>query len=691
MELNSIDVNEYNNNLIKETSNKNITNEINNYQNNTELKVSLVNIDSKFRNKIPYNIVDLKIEVLERNPIYTISDSTEVKLRIQNHGLYVGDYITIENIQCKNVILRDCLYFINNFDYCLIKYNNHGINNINNLNEIDKLVNISFYEDINNNFRMIGNTPINSILQYKKLYTLNNINISDSVLNNIYTYLNISNTELDNNYIFIKLPFSYSKTNTILNNEFTDYYNFKSIINLQFLDIGGIPVQYLNANYPIDYNKYQSKHYIHKVEDNFVYFNTSVKANFDMNCGGEKIIIGKITKSIDGYPDANDYVSELKKSFTNVVRIELLTTEIPFIDFNINNNINNKKNKLYWKYLEDGNYIYSSTIDEGFYNIDSLIDTLTIKMNEIERLSSTINQKKYNLFDVSINKNTQEVKFIAFELESLPNSLIVDKEGSLSGSYKVTITHPNNLVDIGDTITIFDSSAIGDIPASLINTDHIVYETNPFNDTFSIIILQDLITDTVNLEGNGGPNVKIQIPAKVSFLFDREDTIGEILGFKNPGSLNSITPYNHITSNFNDYILPNIYDEIGNPQLSNNLLNLSNNNYYMAMYLNNYEGIITNSNINQENIFSKILMAGNTGDILFNTFVNSPLEFDIPIPTISQFSIKFYYPDGTKPDFRNFEHSLTLRVTEKHTKPFNTEIDTTNQRYIDILISKANQ
>ena len=109
----------------------------------------------------------------------------------------------------------------------------------------------------------------------------------------------------------------------------------------------------------------------------------------------------------------------------------------------------------------------------------------------------------------------------------------------------------------------------------------------------------------------------------------------------------------------------------------------------MAMYLNNYEGIITNSNINQENIFSKILMAGNTGDILFNTFVNSPLEFDIPIPTISQFSIKFYYPDGTKPDFRNFEHSLTLRITEKHTKPFNTEIDTTKQTYIDTLISKV--
>lgn len=686
MEVNSIDIKEYKNNLIQESEYKKQFEDIIEYQNNTELKVSLVNIDSKFRNKIPYNIVDLRIQVLDRNPIYTTRDSTEVKLKIRNHDLQIGDYIIVENIQCKSVILRDSLFFINNFDYCLIKYDNHGLDNIENLNETDKLVNISFYEEFDNNYRMIGNIPINSILQYKTLYKYSDITINDSIFNNMLEYLNITESELISNYLFVKLPFSYSKTNTIIKNEFTDNYNFKSIIKIQFLDIGGIPVQYLNANYPIDYNKYQSKHYIHNIEENFIYFNTSIKANFDMNCGGDKIIIGKITKSIDGYPDANDYVIELKKSFTNVVRIELLTTEIPFIDFNINNNINNKKNKLYWKYLEDGNYTYSATIDEGFYNIDSLVDTLTTKMNEIERISSTVNQKKYNLFDVSINKNTQEVRFTAFELEPLPNSLIVDKEGSNSGSYKITISHPNNLVEVGDTITISDSAAIGDIPASLINTDHIVYEVNPFNDTFSIIILQDIIGETVNLDGNGGPNVKIQIPAKVSFLFDKEDTIGEILGFKNPGSLNSITPYSHVTSNFNEYILPNVYDEIGNPQLSNNLLNLSNNNYYMAMYLNNYEGIITNSNINQENIFSKILMAGNTGDVLFNTFVNSPLEFEIPIPTISQFSLKFYYPDGTKPDFRNFEHSLTLRITEKHTKPFNTEIDTTKQSYIDALI-----
>ena len=93
-------------------------------------------------------------------------------------------------------------------------------------------------------------------------------------------------------------------------------------------------------------------------------------------------------------------------------------------------------------------------------------------------------------------------------------------------------------------------------------------------------------------------------------------------------------------------------------------------------------------NINQENMFSKILMAGNTGDVMFNTFVNSPLEFDIPISLISQFNIKFYFPDGTKPEFRNYEHSFTLRITEKINKPFNTQIDTTNMNYLDSLVMK---
>mgnify|MGYP003993124405 FL=1 len=108
----------------------------------------------------------------------------------------------------------------------------------------------------------------------------------------------------------------------------------------------------------------------------------------------------------------------------------------------------------------------------------------------------------------------------------------------------------------------------------------------------------------------------------------------------------------------------------------------------LLLYLNDYEGIITNNEF--DNAFSKILLTGVTGDIMFNTFVNSPLEFEIPINSINQFKIKFLYPDGTMPDFRNFDHSFTLRITEKITKPINTRINPNNYSYHEGLIDYYN-
>ena len=42
---------------------------------------------------------------------------------------------------------------------------------------------------------------------------------------------------------------------------------------------------------------------------------------------------------------SDNYVIDLKKSFTDVVRIELVSTEKPFVEFNVSNNISNKNNK----------------------------------------------------------------------------------------------------------------------------------------------------------------------------------------------------------------------------------------------------------------------------------------------------------------------------------------------------------
>ena len=48
------------------------------------------------------------------------------------------------------------------------------------------------------------------------------------------------------------------------------------------------------------------------------------------NSGGNNVYVGKVLNTIEGYPDANNYTIDLKKSFTNIVRMEMITSEIQY-------------------------------------------------------------------------------------------------------------------------------------------------------------------------------------------------------------------------------------------------------------------------------------------------------------------------------------------------------------------------
>ena len=43
------------------------------------------------------------------------------------------------------------------------------------------------------------------------------------------------------------------------------------------------------------------------------------------------------------------------------------------------------------------------------------------------------------------------------------------------------------------------------------------------------------------------------------------------------------------------------------------------------------------------------------------------------------------YPDGTMPDFRNIEHSFTLRITELVSTPRNTGINSKNTTFLNTM------
>jgi hypothetical protein len=680
--MSNIDVEKDYKNKLRIVNEENNYNNIQDYENNYDYKTSYINIDSRYRNIVPQNIVEMVKEYLPLNPISTFKDEFRVQVNVGNHNLKVSDKIVLQNINAKSIILSNPIYLISNYNYYMVNMNNHNILPLYTKSD-DYKINVSLYEAALLTDRMIGNIPLNSILGSHSIniYNNNEIFLPDATRNRILTELNISIEQLINNYFFIKLPFNYINVNNINNNTVFDLFqNVEKIFKFEFNNIGCINLYYLNANYPINNTQYQAYHEITAIYDNIIEFNSSSIALLNETNGGDNVIIGKVLNTIEGYPDANNYTISLKKTFTDVISLTLVSSEYPYVQYNVTKN----NNKLYWKFLEDGDYVYNTTVLEGNYYIDSLVNILKSQMNSIERINSTSKEIIYNYFDINYNTNTQEFKFISYKINLLSYSLSLEQDLSIGSEIlKLTIKHPNNYVSIGDIITISNATDIGDISAILINKSHIVYSVNLEASSYSVILSTTKYIENINLDGDGGAKTTIKTPVLVSFLFNYSDTIGNLLGFKYVGASTSITPFSHINSNLNSYIYPTPYNDVGNKTVYNNYFDFTEQNYYILMYLNDYENIYTINNFN--NAFAKIVMDGKPGDTLFNTYICTPLIFDIPIKSLSELKIKYLYPDGTSPDFRNLNHSFTLKVVERLTKPTRTGLNSMKMNYIDSL------
>jgi hypothetical protein len=668
----------YENDLLKE--------KVKNFYSEPEYKTHLINIDSQFREKVPKNIYSTDNKILNNNPISISRNSNIIKINYPGHKFTIGNNIIIQNVESNSKILTNSVYFFNNFPYMIINYNNHNI-------PIDFL---EYYNDYQIKIEIIsnlglstnyGNMPINLILG---IYSCNLPSIIDQttpLLPSILQLFNVNTvSQLDSNYILIKLPYNFIASSG-------SYYVPTDVFKFSFLNIGGIPLNYINADYPIDYSKNQANQIITDIDINHIYITTPIVASSDLLSGGNNVQIMLITGTLEGAPNANIYNILLKRTFNNIVRIELVSTEFPYIDFLIKSSGPYINNKLYWKHLDDGSTIYQASIQEGNYDASHLISTINTTLNNVTRLGSTVQTPIYNIFKVTIDQYTQEIVFVPFKNTNLPNSLTASLVTIDNVEYvQLTIYHPANLVEIKDTILISGAAKVGTIiDAVYINKTHTVYQVNPTNQTYVILLAPlNQITNatTIDLTGNGGPSIVIQTKAKVSFLFNYSDSLGNVLGFKNVGQANAITSFSTRISNFDSYVQSTNLNQVGIVDNATKLLNLAGNNLYILMYLNDYECIVNHSG--QQNAFAKILLSGTPGDVLFNTFVNYPLEFDFPISVLNSLSIKFTYPDGSLVDFRNIDHSFTLRIIERINKNKNTRLNSKDSSFYEKTISPDN-
>ena len=664
---------------------------------NKIVKTTLLNIDSSFRDLYPKNICKSDNKILPNNPFAFTAGSNIININYPNHSLIISDNIIIQNVEGITHTLSNSFYLVNNFKYLVIFIDDNQIKSNYKLYNDNLNVNIELIQmQESEPPSMFNNIPINSFLGIKQILLSNDISESNIIqIQNLVISLTgaYSSDILLKQFIFIELPYEYI-------NNINEYIVIDYVFKISYLHIGGIALGYLNSNYPINNYNYQSLYSVYNViDENYIQILLNFSSYDNINGGGQYIQIMKILNSITGYPDADTYVINLKKSFNNVVNIELISSEFPYVDIIIKKDINDK---LYWKNINDGNNIYKVVIDEGFYSTISLLDKLKLQINQVPKISYSIINQDYNNFDIELETNIQKISFIPYNLSKLPNSLSIHLQLIDSILYYIlTITHidSSNMVDLNDIITISNSDAVtvkvetNDtiqyflINANYINKSHKVYSVNLKNQTYDVILgkEKEITTSTQTQILNGGENILIKTKTKVSFLFNKSDTIGAILGFKNIGDQYSITEFNSIITNKDSYLNSNNLNSVGNIiSYSSGFINLSGTYNYILMYLNDIEYIYNSNNLPAA--FAKILLSGNPGDILFNTFITQPKDSyskSFPISSLTSISVNFIYPDGTPVNFRNINHSFTLKITEELQQNSNTYLNSNMISVID--------
>jgi len=621
--------------------------------NNTK-KISYINIDSNLRNKIYKNIINNAFNNLTYNPVIFNKDDDTIEIKINNNNIINQftklDKIMIENITTQEFIFNSCLSFLNNSKYIKIKHKNHNITK--NYKKYYKSFDVKI--NIQSDLYSIENIPINLINGIHNIFIyddlINNENFIIDPMHELIKNLILKREEtketISKNYYFFELPM-------IFFNNYNNEYVCQDNISIQFMNIAGIPLNYLNSNFPININHKESNKIINDIYDDKIIIKSDIKAYTNEHGGGNNVIVSKIISVQEAYINPNSYMISSETIYYNISSIELISTEIPNTFFPINK----YNNKLYWKNIYDGDHVYCVEIPEGSYNSSLLEKNIEQAINSIPRINSITDDPKYHNIKVTINIDNNLVLFDSYIRQDLDSELIFNQIND-SQNIKMGIKYNNNIiVNIGDNIIIDNASNTNGVPSNIINGKHNIID---ISNNYIFVILP-LFNKTNFNNSNNRNTIRVNYPFMIKLIFSYNDTLGNILGFNNVGEPYSETPFlNKIDNN----IIMNDHEDINN---KNNIINLSGEQYYIYLYLNNFNNIINNKN--DENIFGKILIDGKYGDFLYNTFVDSPLFFDPPLTQVSEFNVKFFHSDNTLVDFYNINHSFTLKIVEEVSHP----------------------
>ena len=636
----------------------------------TRFTTHYLNIDSSFRNKTT-QITQSHYITLNNNPLSVTEGSKEITVNYPNHDLKVNDKIMLKGVSAPTFKLfygssMQSIIFNEGSNYAAILGINHGLTQNN--------------QNLTCTISEFTNPPDNLLINNIALSFINNTHlIILSLPNETFIIPNGSSTACQTilpDRFYIKLPYAYNLDDNYPLS--TDNRWFSLNLNYQ----ANIPINYLNAAYPNSSGTLEGiYHIVQSITENSFTFNLLFDSVVTNNAfGGSTIRISKVENINYGYPSPSEYTIKLNSILKNVVEISVDNIIIP----NTFKNVTENNNKFNWQNYDVGNSTYSVTIPPGYYDAESLKETLEKLISDTPRkfyFSTAINQNRFinqNLakFDINLNTGITKIqmfkKYIATnalcgiyaisnteQLQPLTTELI---NASPDLIYPVFILihfkqHRLNLsafTESGSQVSIKEENKIvlenfGLYHGLNINNSYIPYQlpnnASSLGAEFSnedYFLIQLPLTNILNSFTDSTDSVTfgtITVPELFRPVFTDSNTIGELLGF-DTGENATLPDFAYLIESNN-----------------NNLLKFNNNNYILLVC----DQIQTMTSLtNVKSAMAKIYFKRENDN--FNNIVYIPQLFFNLINEIFELSFSFQNPDGTLYDMGNLNHSFVLKI-----------------------------
>jgi hypothetical protein len=636
---------------------------------NSSKKVTRINFDSKNRITIPKNIIG-NLHYLSKDPLSFTKDNNTMHILCNvNHNLSVNDRIILQNVSSSHFNLKGGITLQKDSYFIKINHPNHGIT----IDDINKgfYILLSGVEGNSNKNTSLGNVSLSLI---NKIHQVNLTSDSDNIGSDNYYYIKVSTLSL-------------STINDTTSN-----------IKITYQNICGINVNEINANYPISINQVNGYLVVKSIISNKE-FGIELNENATKTIrgiGGTGIYYAKIKSYIPAWTKPNSYRISLNKSFENVTRIKLISTEFPNTEKVIRKYPTNEtNNKLYFQVLEDKDHTYEIEITPGNYTVASLRDEIKSEIENVQRISFTDNlvvkegnnallEKSLNFSAiVETNQYTDIVSIALYSVVIIVKGITLSDDTYEDERKRIIVNHVDHGLSVGDKITIAGAQSTSAVPNSVLNIEHTIETVKDSNNYIIKLPLHNDSNSTANT--GGGSAINILIPLSFRLLFNYPDTIGKILGFRNVGEQYSITPFAPVIYNNIAYEYDYFKDAVGNEiffnnetrQVENDVIQLFGHNYIL-MCCTAFKGNESLSTNNIPGVFAKLLLSDSPGSILFNQYIQLAEVLSKPIKTLSELEFKFYSPSGSLYEFNGIDHSFTLEIYEESTQISGTNINVKN-------------